>query len=97
MRAALLQLMSSDDPKENLWVTSEFVRNAASEGAGLKLTPEVTSGVYNSRTHQSEVLQSGAEDLILQGLREGFERFARRVALGRSPFGCRPGIWSSHG
>lgn len=82
MRAALLQLTSSDDPKTNLRVTSELVRSAASEGAGFILTPEVTNCVSTSRTHQTEVLQHEADDQTLHGLREDADRLGVWILIG---------------
>ncbi|SHH60032.1 carbon-nitrogen hydrolase family protein [Marivita hallyeonensis] len=82
MRAALLQLTSSDDPHKNLRVTSELVRRAASEGAGLILTPEVTNCVSNSRTHQRSVLCTEDEDPTLDGLREDAARLGVWLLIG---------------
>ncbi len=70
MRAALLQLTSGDDPAANLAVTSAMVAEAAAQGAGFVLTPEVTNCVSLSRSHQDEVLQHEADDITLAGLRE---------------------------
>ena len=70
MRAALIQMTSSDDPPRNLRVVSEFLRHAKSEGATLALTPEVTNCVSNSRARQQAVLQPQDEDQTLDGLRE---------------------------
>ncbi|MCK0151233.1 carbon-nitrogen hydrolase family protein [Marivita sp. S6314] len=82
MRAALLQLTSSDDPHTNLRVTSELVRSAASEGAGLILTPEVTNCVSNSRSHQQGVLHLEADDPTLAGLREDAARLGVWLLIG---------------
>lgn len=70
MKAALIQLSSSDDPAENLPKTEAFVREAAARGAELVLTPEVTNIVSASRTVQNEVLASEAEDITLRCLRD---------------------------
>ena len=69
MRAALLQLTSSDDPVANLQVTTGLVRDAAKDGADFILTPEVTNCVSTSRTHQAEVLQPEEADMTLAALR----------------------------
>jgi predicted amidohydrolase len=82
MRAALLQLSSSDDPQINLGVTSELVRSAASDGAGLIVTPEVTNCVSNSRTHQREVLCHQDEDPTLDGLRDDAARLGVWLLIG---------------
>lgn len=70
MRAALLQLNSSDDPAANLPVTEQMVRDAASDGARLVLTPEITNIVSTSRAHQNSALRIEAEDQTLARLRE---------------------------
>lgn len=69
MRAALIQLCSSDDPAHNLDQCLGFLREAAAEGADLALTPEVTNCVSASRARQEAVLQPEAEDRTLAGFR----------------------------
>ncbi|MFV2033575.1 MAG: nitrilase-related carbon-nitrogen hydrolase, partial [Halocynthiibacter sp.] len=69
MRAGLLQLTSSDNPSENLPVTLAYLRKAAANGAQFILTPEVTNCISRSRSHQSNVLQTEAEDITLTALR----------------------------
>ncbi len=70
MRAALLQMTSSDDPAENLPITIGMVAEAAARGAEFVLTPEVTNCVSASRTRQREVLQPESQDITLAGLCE---------------------------
>jgi predicted amidohydrolase len=69
MRAALLQLSSSDDPKANLAVTLSMMDAAIADGAKFILTPEVTNCVSGSRTHQNAVLHPEESDPTLAGLR----------------------------
>lgn len=70
MKAALVQLCSSDDPAANLAVTKDFIADAAGKGAGFILTPEVTNIISGSRTHQNQVLQHQDDDQTLVALRE---------------------------
>lgn len=70
MKTALLQLSSSDDPARNLATVREMLRDAAAQGAGFALTPEVTNCVSGSTTHQRAVLVAEADDPTLAGLRE---------------------------
>ncbi|MEJ6404303.1 carbon-nitrogen hydrolase family protein [Yoonia sp. 2307UL14-13] len=70
MKAALLQLTSGDDPAANLPVTLDLIAQAASQGAGFVLTPEVTNCVSQNRKHQIAVLQHEAEDRTLAALRK---------------------------
>lgn len=69
MKVALLQLNASDDPAANLIRTREMLAEAAGQGAGFILTPEVTNCVSQNRAHQQDVLQHEADDLTLAGLR----------------------------
>ncbi len=70
MKAALIQLNSSDDPTDNLGQTLGYMRQAVAGGAEFILTPEVMNCVSVSRTHQNAVLQSQGQDLTLSGIRE---------------------------
>ena len=68
MKAALLQMNVSDDPKANLPGTIAMIQHAADLGARFVLTPEVTNCVSTSRAHQIAVLQHESDD---QTLRDG--------------------------
>jgi predicted amidohydrolase len=70
MKSALLQLNVSDQPADNLRQTLALIRQAASDGAGFVLTPEVTNCVSADRKHQEQVLQHESNDLTLAGLRQ---------------------------
>lgn len=69
MKIGLVQLTASDDPAANLPVTLAFVRQAAAQGAGFVLTPEVTNSVSADRDRQRAVLQTQADDITLAALR----------------------------
>ncbi len=69
VRAALLQMTSSDDPADNLRTVSDMLRDARANGARFALTPEVTSCVSTSRSHQNVVLHFETDDPTLAGLR----------------------------
>lgn len=68
MRAALLQLNSSDDPAGNLSVILGMMDEAAAQGADFILTPEVSNCVSGSRTHQRAVLHPEETDPVLPQL-----------------------------
>ena len=70
MKTALIQLTSSDDPRENLATVSEYIDQAVDVGARFLLTPEVTNCVSSSRDHQRSVLRTEDEDETLPALRE---------------------------
>lgn len=70
MRAALIQLCSSDDPQANLAPTQALIDEATSAGARFVLTPEVTNCVSASRRRQDEVLRPERDDPTLAALRQ---------------------------
>lgn len=69
VKAALLQITSTDQPQDNLAMIRAMVAEAAGNGAGFVLTPEVSNCLSNSRAHQREVLRMQDEDAVLAGLR----------------------------
>jgi len=70
MRAALIQMTSSDLPEENIGQVRELVREAAAGGAGMVLTPEVTNCLSTSRDWQRNVLTEEVGDPTLAALRQ---------------------------
>ena len=82
MKAALLQLNSGDDPAANLAATSELVAQAAEQGAGFVLTPEVTNCVSQDRDRQQQVLQHQDDDITLAGLRNAAVRHGVWLSIG---------------
>lgn len=82
MKAALLQLNASDDPAANLTQTVDIIAQAAGQGAGFVLTPEVTNCVSQYRAHQSRVLQHEADDITLAGLRAAAVRHGLWLSIG---------------
>ncbi|OSP54638.1 carbon-nitrogen hydrolase family protein [Pseudoruegeria sp. SK021] len=82
MRAALVQMTSSDQPAENLSAVSALVDAAVAQGADLVLTPEVTNCLSANRRHQMAVLSLEQDDPVLAGLRN---------------LAARHGVWLSAG
>ena len=70
MRAGLVQLTVTDDPKANLADTSASVAKAIQGGAGFVLTPECTNILGFNRAHQRAVLHLEAADPTLAALRD---------------------------
>jgi predicted amidohydrolase len=68
MKIGLLQLCSSDQPDENLAMTTGLLRKAAQGGASFILTPEVTNCVSSDRAHQDRVIRTEGEDVTLSTL-----------------------------
>lgn len=82
MKAALLQLSSSDDPGQNLGIVRGMMQEAADQGAGFILTPEVTNCVSSNRAHQAAVLSLQKDDATLAGLREEAARLGVWLLIG---------------
>ncbi len=69
MRAALVQLTVSDDPKANLVATLAHINAAIAGGADFILTPECTNCLSSNRDHQRAVLHHQDDDPTLAALR----------------------------
>ena len=82
MKAALLQITSSDDPQANLAMLGPLIEEAVQNGAGFVLTPEVTNCVSSSRQHQLQVLQHQEDDITLAGLRAQAKRHGIWLLIG---------------
>jgi len=82
MRAALLQLSSSDRPEENLATIRSMMAQAARDGADLILSPEVSNCVSASRSHQQEVLAPEESDATLAALRAEAARLGVWLLIG---------------
>ncbi|UWQ45659.1 carbon-nitrogen hydrolase family protein [Leisingera aquaemixtae] len=82
MRAALLQMTSTDIPAENLETVKAMMAEAVRGGAGFVLTPEVTNCLSGSRTHQKDVLCHEENDPTLAALREEAARHGVWLLLG---------------
>lgn len=74
MRVALAQMTSTDQPQENLAAALGLIGQAALDGAGFVLTPEVTNCLSTSRRHQQAVLCAEQDDPVLAGLRNAAAR-----------------------
>lgn len=82
MRAALLQISSSDDPVENLALVQGLVADATAQGATLICTPEVTNCVSMDRAHQSRVLCHQDDDPTLDGLKNTARKHGVWLSVG---------------
>ncbi|MEP5168610.1 MAG: carbon-nitrogen hydrolase family protein [Shimia thalassica] len=82
MKAALLQMTSSDDPEANLAVMLGQMREAAANGAEFILTPEVCNCVSSSRSHQNAVLRLEHEDATLAALQDGARDLGAWLLIG---------------
>ncbi|UWQ79265.1 carbon-nitrogen hydrolase family protein [Leisingera sp. S132] len=82
MRAALLQMTSTDVPSQNLETVKTMMAEAVRGGAGFVLTPEVTNCLSGSRTHQNSVLCHEEGDPTLAALQEEASRHGVWLLLG---------------
>ena len=82
MRIGLITLNSGIDPATNLVSTLKFIAQAANEGAGFVLTPEVTNCLCTSRSHQRAVLQTQDEDITLAAIREAAKQHNIWILIG---------------
>ncbi len=82
MKAALVQLSVTDDPAQNLPVTLDFIRDAASKGAQLIATPECTNLISSDRAHQNAVLHHEHHDPTLEALCNEAERLGVYILIG---------------
>lgn len=82
MKAALLQLSSSDTPSENVATVRAMMRDAHAAGAQLVCTPEITNCVTSNRARQAEVLHPEETDPTLATLREEAARLHIWLAIG---------------
>ena len=82
VRAALLQMCSSDMPEENLVTVRDMIARAVTEGAEFVLTPEVTNCLSTSRTHQRAVLHLEDDDPTLAGLRDAAAHHGIWLSIG---------------
>jgi predicted amidohydrolase len=82
MRAALVQMTSSDDPAENLATVLDYLRQASAARADIVMTPEVTNCVATSRARQDAVLSREEDDPLLAAVRSEAARLGLWVMLG---------------
>ena len=82
MRAAILQMCSSDDPGENAETVLAAMAKAKAAGSDILLTPEVTNCVSQSRSHQAAVLHPQDTDPTLAAVRQAAQEAGLWVLLG---------------
>jgi predicted amidohydrolase len=82
MKAALLQLSSSDRPAENAALVRAMMREARGAGADLVCTPEITNCVTSDRARQAAVLMPEETDATLAALRTEAAELGVWLAIG---------------
>jgi deaminated glutathione amidase len=82
VKTALLQITSSDTPSDNLRMVRAMMHEAAAQGAGFILTPEITNCVSSNRERQRAVLSPEDEDETLAGLRDEASQLGVWLSIG---------------
>ena len=82
VRAALIQMTSSDDPEENRETLKAYLHEAKAGGANFALSPEVTNCISGSRSHQRSVLRRQDEDATLSMVRQEAQALEMWVLIG---------------
>lgn len=82
VRAALIQMTSTDDPAANREVLRSYLRESKAGGADFALSPEVTNCISSSRSHQRSVLRAQDEDETLAMVREEAQKLGIWVLIG---------------
>lgn len=82
MRTALLQINSGPEPRDNLATVQTMLAEAAADGVGFALTPEVTNCMGAPRPRQLEVLQPEESDPTLASLRESAAKHGMWLLIG---------------
>ena len=82
MKAAVIQMTSSDDPEENRHTLRTMTAQAVADGASFILTPEVCNCVSTSRRHQAGVLKLQEDDQTLPEMRALAKAHGVTILLG---------------
>ncbi|RYY47764.1 MAG: carbon-nitrogen hydrolase family protein [Sphingomonadales bacterium] len=82
MRAALLQMTSGIDPAENGHVLVEAVENAASGGAAMLFTPEMSGLLDRDKDRAAGSLAREDDDRVLAAVREAAAQHGVWVHIG---------------
>ncbi len=82
MKIALLQMTSGLDPQANADAIVAAVADAASQGAAMLFTPEMSGLVDGDRKRAVALIRSEAEDVVLAAVREAARAHGIWVAIG---------------
>lgn len=83
------------DPSANAGVIVDAVNDAASSGAAMMFTPEMSGFLDKNRSRASETIASEADDRVLQAAREAAARTGIWVALGSLAIKRDDGRWAN--
>ena len=81
-KGALLQLSSTDEPKENLELINNMINTAAAKNVEFIALPETANCISNSNLHKETVLQTEKEDITLASLTEVAKKKSIYILIG---------------
>ena len=81
-KGALLQLSSTDKPKENLEIINNMINSAASKNVDFIALPETANCISNSRSQQNKVLEIEEEDITLASLTDTAKKKSINILVG---------------
>ena len=81
-KGALLQISSTDEPKENLELINNMINSAAAKNVEFVALPETANCISNSNLHKEAVLQTEKEDITLASLTEVAKKKSIYILIG---------------
>ena len=81
-KGALLQISSTDEPKENLELINNMINSAAAKNVEFVALPETANCISNSNLHKEAVLQTEKEDITLANLTEVAKKKSIYILIG---------------
>ncbi|WP_325063761.1 carbon-nitrogen hydrolase family protein [Pseudoblastomonas halimionae] len=81
-RIAVLQMRSGIDPRANLAVMQQAVRDAAEGGAEILFTPEMSGLLDRDRARASHAISREEDDVVLAGMRHAAREHGIWVTIG---------------
>ena len=81
-KGALLQISSTDEPKENLELINNMINSAAAKNVEFVALPETANCISNSNLHKETVLQTEKEDITLASLTEVAKKKSIYILIG---------------
>lgn len=81
-KGALLQISSTDEPKENLELINNMINTAAAKNVEFIALPETANCISNSNLHKETVLQTEKEDITLSSLTKVAKKKSIYILIG---------------
>ncbi|KQN26549.1 nitrilase [Sphingomonas sp. Leaf33] len=97
MRAALLQMTSGIDPRENAATLTDAIVRSAGEGAAMLFTPEMSNILDRDRARAARSIVPEDDDRVLAAVREAAAKAGLWVHLGSLAVRGRDGRYANRG